>query len=57
MYKILIEDRNIVIASNITGLMNSVPDKKILVILGAGHVDDVVEMIKEPRISFSFKAG
>ena len=57
VYKVLIEERNIVIANNITRLMNSVPDKKILVILGAGHVDDVLEMIKEPRISFSFKVG
>ena len=57
VYKVLIEDRNAVIASNITRLMNSFPDKKILVILGAGHVDDVLELVKEPRISFSFKFG
>ena len=57
VYKVLIEGRNIVIASNITRLMNSFPDKKILVILGAGHVDDVLELVKEPRISFSFKFG
>jgi len=57
LHKVLIEDRNAVIADNITKLMNSFPDKKILVILGAGHVDDVLEIIKEPRISFSFKVG
>ena len=57
VYKVLIEGRNAVIAGNITRLMNSFPDKKILVILGAGHVDDVLELVKEPRISFSFKFG
>ncbi|MBI2654590.1 TraB/GumN family protein [Candidatus Woesearchaeota archaeon] len=54
LYKVLIEERNKVIADNIKRLMNSVPDKKILIILGAGHVDEVVERIKEQKISYSF---
>ena len=56
-YRTLIEERNLVIAANIKNLMNSAPDKKILVILGAGHIDDVLELIKEPKISFSFSIG
>ena len=55
-YKVLIEERNAVIASNIRKLMMS-SSKKILVILGAGHVDEVLEMVKEPEISFSFSVG
>ncbi len=54
VHKVLIEERNIVIAQNIKKLMDSAPDKKILVILGAGHTDDVLELVKEPEISFSF---
>ena len=57
VYKVLIEERNIVIAANINKLMNLNPDKKILVILGAGHIDDVLELIKENKISFSFSVG
>ena len=57
VYKVLIEERNAVIAKNIKKLMNSAPDKKILVILGAGHIDDVLELVKEPKISFSFSVG
>ena len=60
VYRVLIEERNFVIAKNLKELMASNPDKKILVILGAGHVDDVLELIKqneEPKISFSFKVG
>ena len=59
VYKVLIEERNLVIARNIRSLMDSAPDKKILVILGAGHIDDVLELIKdhETKISFSFKVG
>lgn len=57
VHKVLIEDRNLVIADNIKKLMNSAPDKKILVVLGAGHTDDVLELVKEPKISFSFSVG
>ncbi|MAG91525.1 hypothetical protein CMO83_02515 [Candidatus Woesearchaeota archaeon] len=60
IYKVLVEERNTVIASNIRKLMDSNPDKKILVILGAGHIDDVLKLVKSaksPRISFSFSVG
>jgi len=56
-YKVLIEERNAVIANNLRRLMSSNHNKKILVILGAGHVDDVLELVKEPKISFSFSVG
>lgn len=54
LYKVLIEERNKVIASNLKTLMEQNPDKKILVILGAGHVDDVLELVKEQEIKYSF---
>lgn len=58
IYKVLVEERNKVIAENIKKIMHS--NKKILVILGAGHVDDVIKLIKEAeetKISFSFNVG
>ena len=56
IYKVLIEERNAVIASNLKNLINAYPEKKILVILGAGHVDDVVGILKQKydSISYSF---
>ena len=57
VYKVLIEERNIVIAENIKKLMNLNSNKKILVILGAGHIDEVLEIVKEPKISYSFSVG
>ena len=60
IYHVLIEERNAVIADNLKKLMDSNPDKKILAILGAGHVEDVLELIKrkqEARISYTFSAG
>lgn len=60
VYKVLIEERNIAIANNLKRLMDSNTNKKILVILGAGHIDDVAKLIKqkeEQKISFSFNIG
>lgn len=47
VYKVLIEERNVFIANKLKMLMDSESDKKILVILGAGHVDEVLELLKE----------
>ena len=47
VYKVLIEERNKVIADNIKKLMDVNKDKKILVILGAGHVEDVLRDIEK----------
>lgn len=57
LHKVLIEERNTVIAENISRLMNAEPDKKILVILGAGHIDDVLNLVKEQGIIYSFSVG
>ena len=57
VYKVLIEERNIAIAENIKRLVVSKNGKKILVILGAGHLDEVFELVKEPEIHFSFSVG
>ena len=53
-YKVLIHERNVVIAKNIRSLVLSQPDKKILVILGAGHVDEVAELVKKPELKISY---
>ena len=58
IFRVLIDERNVVIAENLRKLMEP-SDRKILVILGAGHVDDVVELVKESnaKISYSFSLG
>ncbi|MBI1936218.1 TraB/GumN family protein [Candidatus Woesearchaeota archaeon] len=59
LYRVLIGERNLAIAENIASLMDSSQNKKILVILGAGHVEEVLDLIKkkEGSISFSFRVG
>ena len=57
IYKVLIEERNHVMADNIKKIMETYPDKKILAIIGAGHEDDILELIKKPSIGYSFGIG
>jgi len=58
VYKVLIEERNIAIANNLRKIIGHNTDKKILVILGAGHIEDVVKLLegKEIHITYSFSA-
>ncbi len=57
IYKVLIVERNYVMAENLRKIMEAYPDKKILAVIGAGHEDDILELIKKPSISYSFSVG
>jgi pheromone shutdown-related protein TraB len=46
-YKVLVQDRNKVMANNLAALMKMFPDKKILAIVGAGHGKDIIRLIKQ----------
>ncbi|MBW2978113.1 TraB family protein [Candidatus Woesearchaeota archaeon] len=58
-YRVLIEERNQIMASNLYELMSLNQDKKILAIVGAGHEKDIIKIIKnlkpaKQEISYSF---
>lgn len=53
VYKVLIEERNEVMANNLHKIMSEYPDKKILAIIGAGHEDDILRLIKKPNITYT----
>lgn len=57
VYNVLIEERNHIMAENLRKIMKMHPDKKILAIVGAGHEDDILNLIKSPSISYSFSVG
>jgi len=57
IYKVLISDRNKVMAARLQKLMEDNPDKQILAIMGAGHEEEIIHMIKEHKISYSFSFG
>ncbi len=46
-YRVLVEERNHVMAKNIVKLMRKHPKKKILAIVGAGHEQRILELIKK----------
>ena len=46
IHKVLIADRNKVIAKNLCKLIRKFPDAKIVAVLGAGHVKEVKNLVK-----------
>ena len=44
-------------AENLRKIMERYPDDKILAIIGAGHEDEILDLIKKPSISYSFSVG
>lgn len=60
VHKVIIADRNKVMAKRLSALMHQSPDKKIVAVIGAGHEDDMLELIKkhkEEKITYEFTAG
>ena len=47
VYDVLIAERNEVIASNLQEIMNKNMSEKILTVMGAGHVEEVIKLLKE----------
>lgn len=50
-YKVLIEERNEVMARNIVAVMNTFPDKGVLAIVGAGHEEELMMLVKKGFLS------
>ncbi len=46
IYKIFVDDRNKYMASNLIKIMNRFKDKKILVIVGAGHIPGIIKILE-----------
>ena len=59
VYRVLIEERNYVLAANLRQLMQENPKSKIVAVIGAGHEDDVYNLVKESpeMITYSLKVG
>ncbi|HLC65024.1 MAG TPA: TraB domain-containing protein [Candidatus Nanoarchaeia archaeon] len=53
VYRVLITERDKVMAANLENLMKKYPDKKILAVVGAGHEEGIMENLK-PRGGFSY---
>ncbi len=47
LYNVLVQERNVVMANNLAGLMKHFPNQKIVAIVGAGHEEEIIRLIKE----------
>ena len=49
MHNVLVTERNKVMAKNLYKLMTQEKDKKILAVIGAGHEQEIIDIIKNAR--------
>ncbi len=54
LYRVLVEERNQVMASNLINISNQNPGKKILAVVGAGHTEGIQHLLSEPPVTYSF---
>ncbi len=50
LYSVLVEERNQIMAKNIQKIMEKTPDKKIMVVIGAGHESELINLIKKQEL-------
>ena len=57
IYDVLIKERNYFMARKLKKIMSLNPNKKILAVVGAGHEEDIMKILKENEgITYSFSA-
>lgn len=59
-YRVLVEERNQVMAKHLIQLMQQNPDKRILAIIGAGHEEEMLDLIKQEiktTVSYSYQVN
>lgn len=58
VYRILVKERNMYMAKRLDGMISSYPNKKILAVVGAGHEEELLDLIKkkekEEKIIYEF---
>ena len=47
LYRVLIYERNVYMTARLIKLMKSFPSEKIVAVMGAGHKDDILKMVRE----------
>jgi len=61
IYNVLVKERNEVMAGKLVRLMKTKEEKKILAIVGAGHEEDIIELVKKSinkvEVSYSVSVG
>jgi pheromone shutdown-related protein TraB len=47
VYDVLVRERNFIMANNIAKLMHKFPDEPVLAVVGAGHEEEIMELVKK----------
>ncbi len=54
IYRILVEERNVYMADQLNRLKRRFPDAKILALVGAGHKNEMMNLITRPEPGYSY---
>lgn len=54
IYKVLIEERNYYMAAKLKRIISNNPNKKMIAIIGAGHEDDVLRLVKGEVVNYKY---
>jgi pheromone shutdown-related protein TraB len=46
LHRVLVEERNVYMAQNLSGILLANPDKKVLAVVGAGHEEEILNLVK-----------
>jgi len=46
LYRVLVEERNVYMARNLAGILTANPEKKVLAVVGAGHEEEIMDLVK-----------
>ena len=61
IYNVLVKERNEIMAKRLVRLMKEKPNEKILAIVGAGHKENILNLIKKEEnkidIVYTFSVG
>jgi pheromone shutdown-related protein TraB len=57
VYDVLVEERNIVMARNLRVVQADHPEKNILAVVGAGHIEGLRKLLSQPVYKISMNAG
>ncbi len=60
IYKVLVVERNEIMARNLAKLCSDYPESKVLAVIGAGHEKEIMDLVKEEiseQITYSITVG
>lgn len=47
VYDVLVRERNVVMANNLAKLMHQFPDEPVLAVVGAGHEEEIIKLVRK----------